>query len=58
MKKRPPRPARGAEMDALRARLAAAEEDLRAIRSGDVDAVLVTGEGGEQVFTLTGGDQA
>ncbi len=56
MKKRPAA-ARDKEMSDLRARLADAEEDLRAIRAGDVDAVLVTGERGDQVFTLTGADR-
>jgi PAS domain S-box-containing protein len=37
----------------LRTRLAEAEEVLRAIRNGEVDAVLVTGAAGEQVYTLT-----
>lgn len=34
-------------------RLEEAEEALRAIRSGEVDALVVSGEQGEQVFTLT-----
>ncbi len=58
MKKRRSGAALDTEMDVLRTRLATAEEDLRAIRSGDVDAVLVTGERGDQVFTLTGADRA
>ncbi len=36
----------------LRARLTEAEETLRAILAGDVDAVVVAGEGGPRVFTL------
>ncbi len=36
----------------LRARLADAEEMLRAIRHGEVDALVVQGAAGEQVFTL------
>lgn len=40
----------------LRARLAEAEETLRAIRSGAVDALVVSGLGGDQVFTLRGAD--
>jgi two-component system NarL family sensor kinase len=44
----------------LRARLADAEETLRAIRSGEVDSVTITGIAGEgpQVFTLQGADHA
>ena len=37
-------------------RLSEAEETLRAIRSGDVDAIVVNGQGGEKVFTLQGAD--
>ena len=36
----------------LRARLAIAEETLRAIRGGEVDTVSVAGRQGRQVFTL------
>lgn len=46
-----------AENEALRARLDEAEETLRAIRSGEVDAIVVSGVGGDQVFTLTGADR-
>jgi two-component system, NarL family, sensor kinase len=42
----------------LRARLAEAEETLRAIRSGEVDAVVTSGKAGPQVFTLEGVDHA
>ncbi len=42
----------------LRARLAEAEETLRAIRNGEVDTVLVAGELGRQVFTLEGAGDA
>jgi two-component system cell cycle sensor histidine kinase/response regulator CckA len=45
------------ELEDLRARLAEAEEVLRAIRNGEVDGVLVTGERGEQVYTLLGADR-
>ena len=41
-----------AENEELRARVDEAEETLRAIRSGEVDALIVTGKGGEQVFTF------
>ncbi len=40
----------------LVARLREAEETLRAIRSGEVDAIVVSGQGGEKVFTLQGAD--
>ena len=40
------------ELRETRARLAEAEETLRALHSGEVDAVLVDGEAGLQVFTL------
>lgn len=43
-----------AELDDLRIRLAEAEDTLRAIRKGEVDAVIVTGLHGDQVFSLTG----
>ena len=42
----------------LRARLDEAEDTLRAIRSGEVDSLVVMGDGGEQVFALRGVDQA
>ena len=44
------------EVADLRARLAEASETLRAIRSGEVDAVVVPGPQGNQLFTLTGAD--
>jgi len=40
----------------LVARLSEAEETLRAIRSGEVDAIVVNAQGGEKVFTLQGAD--
>lgn len=40
----------------LVARLGEAEETLRAVRSGEVDAIVVTSHGGEKVFTLQGAD--
>ncbi len=46
------------ELEDLRARLDEAEETLRAIRSGEVDALIVSGVGGEQVFTLKGADHS
>ena len=41
-----------AENKVLRARLDESEEILRAIRSGEVDALIVSGVGGEQILTL------
>jgi PAS domain S-box-containing protein len=41
-----------AENDDLRARLEEAEETLRAIRSGEVDALIVSGADGDLIFTL------
>ncbi|MFA6271178.1 MAG: PAS domain S-box protein, partial [Candidatus Paceibacterota bacterium] len=46
-----------AEREDLRARLAEAEEVLNAIRNGEVDAVVVAGEHGEQVYTLCGANR-
>jgi two-component system NarL family sensor kinase len=46
------------ELAQLRARLAEAEETLRAIRGGEVDAVVVAGKAGPQVFTLEGAEHA
>lgn len=40
----------------LVARLSEAEESLRAIRSGEVDAIVVNRQGEEKVFTLQGAD--
>ena len=42
----------------LRARLRTAEETLRAIQSGEVDALMVSGRRGEQVVSLKGGEPA
>ena len=47
-----------AENKDLRARLDEAEEILRAIRSGAVDALIVSGVGGEHVFTFKQVEQA
>ena len=44
--------------DDLRRRLAEAEETLRAIRAGEIDALVVASEHGERVFTLEGADHA
>src|SRR5712671_7497913 len=40
----------------LEARLEEAEELLRAIRSGEVDALVVSGPNGDQVYTLSGAE--
>ncbi|HLP18314.1 MAG TPA: PAS domain-containing protein, partial [Bacteroidota bacterium] len=42
-----------AELAGLRLRLEEAEETLRAIREGEVDAVIVSGSRGDRVFSLT-----
>jgi PAS domain S-box-containing protein len=52
------RPAPSRELAELRARLAEAEETLRAIRGGEVDAVVVAGKQGPRVFTLEGAEHA
>jgi PAS domain S-box-containing protein len=44
------------ELDDLRQRLQEAEETLDAIRSGEVDALVVSGPAGEKVFTLEGAE--
>jgi PAS domain S-box-containing protein len=46
------------EVETLRARLEEAEETLRAIRCGEVDALVVEGPEGEQVFTLKGAEHS
>ncbi|HTP65920.1 MAG TPA: PAS domain-containing protein [Geobacteraceae bacterium] len=46
-----------AEIEDLRIRLEEAEETLRAIGSGEVDAFVVSGPEGPQVFTLKGAEQ-
>jgi len=47
------------ELDDARARLANAEETLRAIRSGEVDAVVVaSAAGNDRVFTLSSADRS
>jgi PAS domain S-box-containing protein len=51
----PPNP-QSPDVGALLARLAEAEETLRAIYAGEVDALVVRGPEGEQVFTLKGAE--
>ena len=55
MAKRPKQTDRGKTAELL-ARIAELEETLRAIRMGEVDAVLVSGPKGDQVFTLQGAE--
>jgi PAS domain S-box-containing protein len=55
-KKRSPQEMPALSRRELVARLAEAEETLRAVRSGEVDAIVVNGQGGEKVFTLQGAD--
>ncbi len=45
-----------AELENLRSRLAEAEETLRAIREGEIDAVVVSGSKGEQIYSLVGAE--
>ncbi|MFL6234437.1 MAG: ATP-binding protein [Thermoanaerobaculia bacterium] len=47
-----------AEVQDLRARLLEAEETLRAIRRGEVDALVVEGSRGDQIYTLKGADHS
>jgi len=44
------------ENDELKARLSEAEETLRAIHDGEVDAVVVSGARGDQVYSLAGAE--
>lgn len=46
------------ELRELRARLQECEDTLAAIRGGGVDAIVVSGAGREQIFTLTGAENA
>lgn len=46
------------ELEQLRARLEEAEETIEAIRSGKVDALVVSGPHGEQIYTLHGADHS
>ena len=55
--RKPRRRAPSPEDAQLRARLADAEETLRAVRTGEVDTVMVTGRQGPRVFTLNGAEQ-
>jgi PAS domain S-box-containing protein len=46
------------EREDLRLRLDEAQKNLQAIRSGEADALIVSGECGEQLFTLKGADHS
>ncbi len=46
-----------ASLDEYRTRAEAAEDALRAIQCGEVDALVISGPGGERVYTLEGADQ-
>src|SRR5579859_1675473 len=46
-----------AENERLRARLDEVEETLRAIQSGEIDALVVQGQEGNQIFTLQGAER-
>jgi PAS domain S-box-containing protein len=50
------RPTKSKAFDELHERVAELEETLRAIRSGEVDAVVVSAAKGDQVFTLQGAE--
>ena len=47
-----PAPDFEAQAETLRTRLADAEEMLRAIRQGEIDALVVEGDSGNKVYTL------
>ena len=59
-RREPSSPRNGAspEIAGLLVRLAEAEETIRAIRDGEVDAVVVAGQQGDRVFTLDGAAHA
>ncbi|MCF8105636.1 MAG: PAS domain S-box protein, partial [Desulfohalobiaceae bacterium] len=46
-----------AENERLRARLGEAEQTINALRRGEVDAIVISSQEGEQVFTLSSADQ-
>jgi PAS domain S-box-containing protein len=51
------RPPRDGEIEELRARLREAEQTLQALRQGEVDAIVVDGQAGPQVYTLENADR-
>jgi PAS domain S-box-containing protein len=46
------------EIEQLRVRLDESEQTLKAIRSGEVDAIVVNGPKGDQIFSLTGAESS
>ncbi len=56
MRKKKSRPKKASDLEQVLARVAELEETLRAIRMGEVDAVVVSGPIGDQVFTLQGAE--
>src|SRR3984893_6876090 len=56
MMKKKSRPKKASEFDRISTRVAELEETWRAIRMGEVDAVVVSGPVGDQVFTLQGAE--
>ncbi len=56
MAKRIERPAHANEIDDLQRRLDEAEDTLRAIREGEVDALVIDSPNGEMIYTLTSAD--
>ncbi len=56
MKKRARKPKKSRDVEAILERVAELEETLRAIRMGEVDAVVVSGPVGDQVYTLQGAE--
>jgi two-component system NarL family sensor kinase len=56
MPKQTKRSSSARQLDELRSRVAELEETLRAIRMGEVDAVLICGPEGDSVFTLQGAE--
>jgi PAS domain S-box-containing protein len=56
--RRPAEPPRQADIATLRARLQETEETLRAIRLGEVDALVIQGPSGPQTYTLVTADQS
>lgn len=55
-KRKPPRRPREQPIEELRSRLEAAEDTLRAIRAGEVDALVVARAGDDHVVTVQGAD--
>jgi two-component system, NarL family, sensor kinase len=55
-KRRKPSAVKSPALDKMRERISELEETLRAIRSGEVDAVVISAPKGDQVFTLQGAE--